>query len=62
MHTQNRAIELVLLLTLPAAAALVVSALPIVRTLFEHGRFTAGNSAATAAALAPFRSACRPMS
>jgi putative peptidoglycan lipid II flippase len=54
MHTQNRAIELVLLLTLPAAAALVVSALPIVRTLFEHGRFTATDSLATAAALSAF--------
>ena len=54
MHTQNRAIELVLLLTLPAAAALVVSALPIVRTLFEHGRFTAADSRATAAALSAF--------
>ena len=31
MHTQNRAIELVLLLTLPAAAALVVSALPMIQ-------------------------------
>ncbi len=48
LHTQNRAIELVLLLTLPAASALVVSALPIVRTLFEHGRFTNADSVATA--------------
>lgn len=54
MHTQNRAIELVLLLTLPAAAALVVSALPIVRTLFEHGRFTVVESVRTAAALSAF--------
>ena len=54
MHTQNRAIELVLLLTLPAAAALVVSSLPIVRTLFEHGRFTQSDSIATARALAAF--------
>ncbi len=54
LHTQNRAIELVLLLTLPAAAALVVSALPIVRTLFEHGRFTFGASVATATTLSAF--------
>jgi len=54
LHTQNRAIELVLLLTLPAAAALVVSALPIVRTLFEHGRFTSADSVATAATLSAF--------
>ena len=54
MHTQNRAIELVLLLTLPAAAALVVSALPIIRTLLEHGRFTASASIYCAQALACF--------
>ena len=54
LHTQNRAIELVLLLTLPAAAALVVSALPIITGLLEGGAFTARDSAATAAALAAF--------
>jgi len=54
MHTQNRAIELVLLLTLPAAAALVVSALPMIRTLLEHGRFTASDSVQCAQALACF--------
>ena len=53
-HTQNRAIELVLLLTLPAAAALTVSATPIIRALLEHGRFTAADTGATAAALAAF--------
>ena len=51
---QNRAIELVLLLTLPAAAGLVVAAEPIIRVLFEHGQFRAADSAATAAALAGF--------
>lgn len=54
MHTQNRAIELVLLLTLPAAAALVVSALPMIRTLLEYGRFTASASIHCAQALACF--------
>ncbi len=54
LHTQNRAIELVLLLTLPAAAALVVSAVPIISGLLEGGAFTARDSAATAAALAAF--------
>ena len=54
MHTQNRAIELVLLLTLPAAAALVVSALPMIRTLLEHGRFHAEDSVRCAQALACF--------
>ena len=53
-HTQNRAIELVLLLTLPAAAALTVSAEPIIRTLLEHGRFLAADTRATADALAAF--------
>ncbi|PZN93754.1 MAG: murein biosynthesis integral membrane protein MurJ [Alphaproteobacteria bacterium] len=53
-HTQNRAIELVLLLTLPAAAALAVSADPIIRTLLEHGRFTPADTRATADALAAF--------
>ncbi|MBC7505363.1 MAG: murein biosynthesis integral membrane protein MurJ [Sandarakinorhabdus sp.] len=53
-HTQNRAIELVLLLTLPAAAALTVSALPIIRALLEHGRFLPADTIATAKALAAF--------
>jgi putative peptidoglycan lipid II flippase len=53
-HTQNRAIELVLLLTLPAAAALTVSALPMIRALLEHGRFLPADTMATADALAAF--------
>ena len=53
-HTQNRAIELVLLLTLPAAAALTVSAMPIIRALLEHGRFLPSDTVATAKALAAF--------
>jgi putative peptidoglycan lipid II flippase len=53
-HTQNRAIELVLLLTLPAAAALTVSALPMIRALLEHGRFLPADTIATANALAAF--------
>lgn len=54
LHSQNRAIELVLLLTLPAAAALVVVAGPIVDGLLRYGAFTARDSEATAAALAAF--------
>ncbi len=54
MHTQNRAIELVLLLTLPAAAALVVSSLPMMRTLLEYGKFTAADSVQCAQALSAF--------
>ncbi len=52
VHTQNRAIELVLILTLPAAAALTVSATPMIRALLEHGRFTPADTIATAEALA----------
>lgn len=51
---QNRAIELVLLLTLPAAAGLVVAAEPIIAALLQHGRFTAEDTARCAAALAAF--------
>jgi putative peptidoglycan lipid II flippase len=51
---QNRAMELVLILTLPAAAGLVVAAQPIVALLFQHGEFTAADSLATAAALSGF--------
>ena len=36
-HTQNRALELSLLLAMPAAVALTVAATPIVRGVFEHG-------------------------
>ncbi|WP_156678918.1 murein biosynthesis integral membrane protein MurJ [Sphingomonas profundi] len=52
--TQNRAIELSLLLTLPATAALMVSAEPIIRALLQHGAFSPQDSAATAAALSAF--------
>jgi len=51
---QNRAIELVLLLTLPAAAGLVAVAAPIINVLFEHGAFTAADTDQTARALAAF--------
>jgi putative peptidoglycan lipid II flippase len=53
-HTQNRAIEMGLLLTLPAAAALIVLAEPIIGVLFERGAFSAAHTAATAAALVAF--------
>src|SRR3546814_7019555 len=36
-HSQNRAIEFALLLTVPAAAALIVIPLPIISVLFERG-------------------------
>lgn len=51
-ESQNRAMELVLLLTLPATAALIVIAEPIVSMLFQRGHFTADDTQAVAGALA----------
>lgn len=50
----NRAMELSLFLTLPATAALIVVAGPIVSVLFQRGAFGPEAAAATAAALAAF--------
>ena len=52
--TQNRGLELALLLTLPAAIGLALAAQPILAVLFQHGRFTAADTAATAPALAAY--------
>lgn len=52
--TQNRALEFAMMLTLPAAAALIVVPLEIVVTLFEHGAWTREASVMTAAALAAY--------
>src|SRR5262249_52907397 len=52
--TQNRGVELALLLTLPAATALGILALPILTVLFARGAFGAGEAAATAAALVAY--------
>jgi putative peptidoglycan lipid II flippase len=52
--TQNRGIELALLLTLPAAVALAVAGEPILRILFQRGAFDATATAATASALAAY--------
>jgi putative peptidoglycan lipid II flippase len=52
--SQNRAIEFALLLTLPAAAALIVAAGPIVHVLFARGAFSTNDAAATADALVAF--------
>src|SRR5665213_3489415 len=49
--TQNRGLELALLLTLPAATALAILALPILTVLFERGAFGPREAAATASAL-----------
>ncbi|MCD6034910.1 MAG: Virulence factor MVIN-like [Rickettsiales bacterium] len=44
IHTQNRAMEFSLFFTLPAAVALMVSGLPIVTVLFNHGAFTTADA------------------
>ena len=51
MHSQNRALEFALLLTLPAAVALFIIADPIITVLFQRGAFDSGQASATAAAL-----------
>ena len=54
MANQNRAIEFGLLLSLPAAVALWLLAEPIIRVLFERGRFGPDDTLRTASALAAF--------
>jgi putative peptidoglycan lipid II flippase len=50
----NRAIEISLLLTIPAAVGIAFLASPITATLFEHGRFTAVDREKVAYALLAF--------
>jgi len=50
-HAQSRALELAAGLALPAMLGLIVLSEPIVQLLFEHGAFTAADSASTAQAL-----------
>jgi len=54
MANQNRAIEFGLLFSLPAAVALCLLSEPIVRVLFERGRFGPEDTVRTAGALAAF--------
>ncbi len=54
LKSQNLAIELALLLTLPAALALIVLAWPIIHVLFEHGAFGPEDSLKTSWALAAY--------
>ncbi|WP_108663837.1 murein biosynthesis integral membrane protein MurJ [Acuticoccus kandeliae] len=54
LWTQNRAFEFALMLTLPAAAALIVVPLEIVVTLFERGAFDREAAALTAAAVSAY--------
>ncbi len=53
-RSQNRALELSLLLTLPAALALAVLAEPIIVALFQRGAFAAEAAQATANALVAY--------
>lgn len=53
-HSQNRAIELALFLSLPSAAALMVVAEPIIMAMFQRGEFVAGDTAQTYPALIAF--------
>lgn len=53
-YSQNRSLEFAMALTLPAALALTVSALPLTIGLFQRGAFSAADSVATAAALAAY--------
>lgn len=52
--SQNRSLEFAMLLTVPAAVALAVVPIPIVKVLFERGAFTAADTASTAAVLSVF--------
>jgi len=54
LDTQNRGMELALLLTLPATAALVVCGEPIAAALFGYGRYSPADTHFTAQALAAF--------
>ncbi|MBP3125452.1 murein biosynthesis integral membrane protein MurJ [Thalassospira sp. ER-Se-21-Dark] len=54
MYSQNRGIEIALLLTLPAAIALGVMGLPVINVLFERGAFGAEETLMTGMALTVF--------
>jgi putative peptidoglycan lipid II flippase len=51
MHAESRGLELAVGLALPATLGLIVLGEPVARVLFQHGVFTASDSAATARAL-----------
>jgi putative peptidoglycan lipid II flippase len=50
-NTVSDSLSLMVMLNVPATIGLMVLAIPIVRMLFEHGRFTPADTLATAAAL-----------
>ena len=51
IHAESRGLELAVGLALPATLGLIALGEPVVRMLFEHGAFTAADTAATAQAL-----------
>jgi putative peptidoglycan lipid II flippase len=51
-RSMSHGLRMMLMLNIPATAGLLVLATPIVRLIYEHGRFTPIDTAATAAALA----------
>lgn len=53
-HLFNRALEVCLLLALPAATGLFVIAQPVITTLFQHGEFTADDASMTARVLTAY--------
>lgn len=54
LHSTNRALEISLILMIPAAVALMVIPIPIVRTVFEHGAFKPEDTLAVAPAIIAF--------
>ncbi|HUQ36241.1 MAG TPA: murein biosynthesis integral membrane protein MurJ [Aestuariivirga sp.] len=54
LNSQNRALELSMFLTIPAAVALMAIPAPILHTVFEHGAFTAADTLAVAPAVLAF--------
>jgi putative peptidoglycan lipid II flippase len=54
IDASNRGLELSLFLTMPAAAALMTIAIPILHTVFEHGAFTYQDTLAVAPAVVAF--------
>jgi putative peptidoglycan lipid II flippase len=57
LNSQNRALELSLFLTVPAATALMAIPVPIIRTVLEHGAFTAADTLAVAPTVLAFATA-----
>ncbi|MFZ1110533.1 MAG: murein biosynthesis integral membrane protein MurJ [Rhodomicrobium sp.] len=54
LASQNRSLEFALLLTLPAAVALMIIPKPIIQVLFQRGSFTSLDTVQVSAALAAF--------